>query len=471
MSWRAESTFQASSKLTDEEKDYLKLAKKMRDILKLEERARKGESLDKAQEGKVATMPGLLKEVAALAARLPGNTEVLEKNPDITELLPPALRDKVAKKREQEQARRQHKERVEEQERHRPTFQDHHTRPITDVVASADGRFLFTSAKDNYVLCWSMADRTLRVVCAFPHQGALWALDISPSPAAMPERLASGGADGKAMIWRVDDLHRASGAVRSRPEHTVDHGGIVRVLRWCPFDVNGDAQRFASATDKFTSTPPSIMVWRLTARGDIEQVMRQDNIPTKANDLRWGNGAKMKLFSAHDNGYVGVWLAEDPGNLLKTIKLHSQPVTCLALSRDNKTLISSSHDNTALAVDVSSPATEVVATYASNRPLNAVAVSTDYKPNECGFVVVAGGKDPKHVTTSKTLEDEFDCKFLDGETGEEVGSGAGHFGPVHALFYLAQSGSGGAFASVSEDGCIKVRGVDDGELLHSDTAM
>merc|ERR1711881_630804 len=121
-----------------------------------------------------------------------------------------------------------------------------------------------------------------------------------------------------------------------------------------------------------------------------------------------------KLISCHDNGYVGVWLAEAPGSLLKTIKLHSSAIAALCLSPDGKAVITASHDSSSKVVDISTPATETLMTYTADRPLNAVAVSSEFNQTSgSGQLIVAGGRDPMVVTTSSLMEDEFEAKILD----------------------------------------------------------
>jgi len=473
MSWRAESTFKPSSHFAEEEKEFLKLSKKIREVLKLEERARKGDALEELQLTKVAAKEALLKQITALAVKLPPQTECLQRSEDIIDLLPSSTQRSIGSKRHQEQGRREAKEAREAEERNRPEFLDHHNRPIVNVAVSGDGKFLFTCSKDKYVLCWSMQHRLLQSVCTLAgHTGAVWALDASHAAGTRPGRLLSGGADGHILFWDADAAQRKIGSVVSCAA-SLRHGGVVRVLRWCPFD-EGDAasRRFASASEKLGSDPPIIAVWRTTSAG-AEKVLQLDNLPSKANDLQWGSGSTLKLFSAHDNGYVGVWSAEAPGRLLKTIPLHSKPVTALCLSADGATLVTASLDATSVAVDVSSRDTATLATYRMNRPLNAVCLSADFRAGAAGLVVLGGGIDSRDVTTSKDAraEDNFDATVLDAASGEAAAAGTGHFGPVHALLPLpALAGARGAFASVSEDGCVRVHGMD-GKLLHSDTTQ
>jgi WD40 repeat protein len=470
MSWREESTFKKTSALTDEEKEYLKLAKKLRDVLKLEERAIKGETLESLQQEKVSSKGAMLKEVTALAVKLPPGTDVLAKNQDISDLLPRDIVSKIGQKREQEQIRREKKEIREAEERKKPEFMCRHDRPIRSVVASKCGKYLFTCSKDKYVICWSLKDKLMSAIVTFAgHTGAVWDIGVTEASNAGPCRLISGSADGKVKFWNGDPTKHDPRSVAS-PTSSLDHGGILRVLRWCPFDDLGDSsagRRFASASEKLGAKPAMICVWRVPVKGQPQQVLQLDQLPTKANDLQWGGGAKIKLFSAHDNGYVGVWAADGAGSLLKTIKLHAKPVSALCLANNGATLVTSSHDSTACVVDITQPSTPTLTTYKTDRPLNAVCVTSDFAAGERGLVVVAGGRDERDVTTSKLMDDEFDSKVMDAASSEVISSGTGHFGPVHMLLNLPHLGKSGAFASVAEDGCLRVHEFN-GRLLHSD---
>lgn len=468
MSWRQESTFKPSSSLAEEEKEFLKLAKKLRDILRLEEKATKGEALEANQKEKLASKQQLLKEVASIAVKLPPETECLQKNQDITDLLPGRSMNDIEKKRRQEEERRVRREEREAEQRKKPEFMCRHDRPILGIAASKDGKHLFTCSKDKYVLCWSLEKSLLHCVLTYAgHNGAVFALDVSAPSSSTPAWVLSGGADGQVLLWPGDVSKQRPGSVVSSTR-CLEHGGILRVLRWCPFD-SDSTRRFATASEKLGSKPPCIGVWQVSPKGEITEMMLLQELPTKANDLVWVSGAKTKLISAHDNGYVGIWLAEAQGSLLKTIKLHSGPVSSLCLTEDGATLVTASHDATAVAVDVTQPATPTLATWKSNRPLNAVVVSRDFRAADGkGKLVVAGGKDPRDVTRSKDMqEDEFEAKVLESENGDITASGKGHFGPIHALLFLPTL-PGGAFATASEDGCLRVHGLD-GRLIHSDT--
>lgn len=154
--------------------------------------------------------------------------------------------------------------------------------------------------------------------------------------------------------------------------------------------------------------------------------------------------------------------------MMKTIKLHSSPIASLCLSPDGKAVITASHDSSSKVVDISNPATETLMTYKADRPLNAVDVSSDFDQNSgAGQLIVAGGRDPMVVTTSSLMEDEFEAKILDSESGMPVAAAKGHFGPVHDVVFMPWLGESGGFATCSEDGCLRVHGMD-GRTLHSD---
>lgn len=447
----------------------MKATKKIREILKLEERLANGERLESKQQEKVGTKAQTVQDLCKIAQRLPGSTEVLNKCEDIAEFLPREIRDNMQKKHRQEQARVQRREEEERAEKERKEYMPRHERPITDIAVSHDGRHLFTSAKDSLALGWSLDGPHIRAHCTFGgHNGAVWAVSASAPIPRLGPLLATGSADGKVCFWNAG-LARVRKETVLAPTASVEHGGIVRVVRWCPFDADADLPRLATASEKLGERhPPAIVVWRLTARGGADEVLRITDLPTKANDLRWASGAKMKILSAHDNGYIGVWSAEAPGTLLKTVRLHTGPVMTISITADSKTLLTASLDRTGKAVDISTAAMETLATYSADRPLRAVAASPDYVPGAAGKVIFGGGREPREVTTSQLLEDEFEAAVLDGESKEWLASGRGHIGPVHRTLALPDCGPAGGFATVSEDGCLKVHGLD-GTLLHADT--
>lgn len=76
------STMAAPSQLTLTEKDFLKVVKKVRAILKIKETGAK----DKIQEAKLETLGGVLEELAEAEQRLRGDSDLREKNNDVLTL-------------------------------------------------------------------------------------------------------------------------------------------------------------------------------------------------------------------------------------------------------------------------------------------------------------------------------------------------------------------------------------------------
>ena len=93
-----------TSVYTDPEKEFLKLAKKLKDILKLEKEKDEGKALQVNQEKKLETKPGLLKELVSAAKDMPTRSELWDKHAEITALLPESIRNSLQQKRGAKQA-------------------------------------------------------------------------------------------------------------------------------------------------------------------------------------------------------------------------------------------------------------------------------------------------------------------------------------------------------------------------------
>eukprot|EP00929_Paragymnodinium_shiwhaense_P107743 TRINITY_DN74105_c0_g1_i1.p1 TRINITY_DN74105_c0_g1~~TRINITY_DN74105_c0_g1_i1.p1 ORF type:complete len:475 (+),score=121.74 TRINITY_DN74105_c0_g1_i1:143-1567(+) len=471
MSWRAESTFTPTSKLADEEKNFLKLSKKIREIWKLEEKQKNGEKLEPNQLDKVTNLDTSIKEMIALVKRLPKNSEVLAKNPDMADLVPSSALKEAEQRRQVEDKKKAAREAEAQRKKEIVEFQPRHDRPVMDVTVSEDGKWVYTCSKDKVVLGWSTSKKLLEVVRTYGgFEGAVYAVDVSPGPAPL---LAAGGADGKVLFYSAEVRDKKPAVVM--PDGSLNHGGMVKALRWCPHD----KQTFATCADKLGNDPPCIALWTVApnvlkqAAGKAASlVTRITKIPARASAIAWDpvKGKMPKLFSSHDNGYVAVWKADETGALLTTIKLHTEPVTCVTITADGSTLFSSSRDRTVAVVDITSRECPVILRLKTNRPLNAVAVSEDFKKGSTAGLVVGGGQSERDVTTTKEVEGEFEAQIYDwaGSKGDMSWSaaGKGHFGPIHQIRFLPNKG----FVTAGEDGC--VWGFDlEGNVAHTDNKV
>lgn len=75
------------SQLTQTEKDFLKVIKKFRGILKIKEEKDAGKSIDKMQEKKLESWDEVLQELAEIEQRLSTASELREKNTDVLKYL------------------------------------------------------------------------------------------------------------------------------------------------------------------------------------------------------------------------------------------------------------------------------------------------------------------------------------------------------------------------------------------------
>jgi len=94
----------------------------------------------------------------------------------------------------------------------------------------------------------------------------------------------------------------------------------------------------------------------------------------------------------------------------------------------------------------------VLKTYDTGRPVNAASISPLKE-----HVIVGGGQSAEAVTTSRMDSSQFKVRFFHKIFQEELGSTAGHFGPVNTLSF---SPDGHSFASGGEDGYVRVHHFD-----------
>merc|ERR1712187_190972 len=73
--------------LRETEKEFLRCSKRAREILKLEESLKLGQSLDKARSHKLEKKEEAIQELVNSAKYLPGDSDLLEKNADIKEII------------------------------------------------------------------------------------------------------------------------------------------------------------------------------------------------------------------------------------------------------------------------------------------------------------------------------------------------------------------------------------------------
>eukprot|EP00397_Hematodinium_sp_SG-2012_P028222 GEMP01029705.1.p1 GENE.GEMP01029705.1~~GEMP01029705.1.p1 ORF type:complete len:440 (+),score=97.35 GEMP01029705.1:438-1757(+) len=425
MSWRDQSTFTPSSALCDDEKEFLKVAKKLRDIAKLEAKVSEGENLAENQKTKINSKPDLIKQLAQHAKLMPTRSEVWEKNQDVAQYLPKDMVRSVEKTREAN-VRRLEKEEAKKDE---PRAMQRHDRAITSICYDSTHGYVYTASKDKYVLEWKVDYhmKRLRAVRTLAgHEGSVWCLDLSE------EGVICGAADGRLCVFARSSGAQDSGI--SKPVRSATVGGVVKALHYQPTGI-------AVAGDKVGSSPAYVAV----VDHRLREVWRQTDFPAKINAVVWGpEGAVTKVVSAHEDGRMAVWNGSN-GERMVVIMPHQGPIW--SLSRCGDFVVSASQDKTAKVTDFSSRELPEVRKVEANRPLRTCIYD--------GFdsIVYAGGREPRDVTTSNLLADEFEI-FCESE-GKTMKTQGAHFGPVHQVCFSSSGSGPQSFFSISEDGCLK----------------
>lgn len=452
--WRAESTFTASSKLDDNEKAFLKAAKKIREILKLEKSVEGGAKLEATQKAKLDSKGETIAELTTLARKLPAGTELFEKNADVVALLPAHVVPKPASKPvappavggkgypgapapggaspankapPPSSAPRQVKPRVAE---------ERHARPVTSLAVSADGERVYTSSKDKCVLQWNHADVTKAERHYWGHDGAVYGVDADREGFGL---LCSVAADGKALFWRE---RREPGISEATSTTTV--GGLAKGVNWAP--AGDGALRVAIFTDKFGSTPPSLLVLEVDIKDlstkELQRITPKTAKPPPTVAIFWTKAGD-SLVTAHADGWIRTWADGKPALSVQG------PKSLVWATRSGDFILATSLEGTGYIYNAATLEPVRHFTPRPVRPLRCAALSHGFEEDDKSWLVVAGGIDPKDVTTTKPQEGEFNVELC-SPLGEQWHSFQAHFGPVQTLAALPN----GAFVSGGEDGCV-----------------
>ena len=138
------------------------------------------------------------------------------------------------------------------------------------------------------------------------------------------------------------------------------------------------------------------------------------------------------------------------GEQLQVVEAHSKQVADMQVSKDGTHFISASADKVSKLWD--SETLEHLKTYASDRPINAAAISPLYD-----HVILGGGQDASQVTTTGSKSGKFETKFYHKIFEEEFGNVRGHFGPINALAFAPD---GRSFTSGGEEGYVRINHMD-----------
>ncbi|KAF5445308.1 hypothetical protein F2P56_034368 [Juglans regia] len=317
----------------------------------------------------------------------------------------------------------------------RPILMKGHERPLTFLKYNLDGDILFSCAKDHTPTVW-FADNGERLGTYRGHNGAVWCCDVSRDSM----RLITGSADQSVKLWNVQTGEQLYSFNFGSPARAVDFavGDKLAVI----------------TTDPFMDSPSAIHVKQISRDPSDqmgESVLTIKGPQGRINRAVWGPLNKT-IISAGEDAVVRIWDSET-GKLLKESDKesgHKKTITSLSRSADGSHFLTGSLDKSAKLWDIRT--LTLIKTYVTERPVNAVAMSP-----LLNHVVLGGGQDASHVTTTDHRAGKFEAKFFDKILQEEIGGVKGHFGPINALAF---NPDGKSFSSGGEDGYVRLHHFD-----------
>ncbi|XP_042466339.1 eukaryotic translation initiation factor 3 subunit I-like [Zingiber officinale] len=107
---------------------------------------------------------------------------------------------------------------------------------------------------------------------------------------------------------------------------------------------------------------------------------------------------------------------------------HQKTITSLSKSAYGSHFLTGSSDKSAKLWDART--LTLLKTYVTECPVNACAISP-----LLDHVVIGGGQEAVHVTTTDRSAGKFEAKFFHKNLQEEIGGVKGHFGPINALAF------------------------------------
>lgn len=315
----------------------------------------------------------------------------------------------------------------------RPIMVKGHERPLTQCKYNREGDLLFTCAKDHTPCLW-YSDNGERIGTFHGHNGTVWCLDVNFDSTL----LLTGSADNACKLWDV----RTGECL-----HTWKHTAPVRAVGFAM----GDKQ-FLTVLDNIMGNVATIFVWDLEVNNlanhpDCPKLTIEKGHDSKISRALWGP-LNESIFSASDDATIKVWNPKTGAQIAHLEGVHNKKITDIQFSVDMTTFVTSCADHWVRLFETST--LKLLKAFDTERNINSASVSP---LSSCPYLIVGGGQDAMSVTTTGSKQGKFEVTFYDHVFDDELGSIAGHFGPVNTLAFAPH---GRGYTSGGEDGYVRI---------------
>lgn len=280
-----------------------------------------------------------------------------------------------------------------------------HTRPVVDLAFSSvtpSGFFLISACKDGKPML-RQGDTGDWIGTFVGHKGAVWGVALNKDAS----KAASGSADFEAKLWD---------AITGEELHTFSHPHIVKSVNF-----NSDDSKLLTA-----SNDKKVRIFDLHRPEEGGQTLTGHTSAVKKALFLHDD---KRIVSASDDKTVRFWDATSLEEI-KQLEFETQPNSLEISPNGDILLITHGHSVSFCNIENF----EKIKEYSVPSQVNSASLHPDQS------VFVCGG-------------DDFKMYKFDYETGSEIESFKGHFGPVHCVQF---SPDGELYASGSEDGTLRL---------------
>ena len=303
------------------------------------------------------------------------------------------------------------------------------------MIFNQSGDLLFSAGKDSVPNMWRSHNGE-RVGSFHGHEGVVWTMAVSGDS----EKLITGSGDNTARIWTING-GKETGKIETET--------AVRAVALSQGD-----RHLAIVTDATMKKSARVFIYEFPSLKLVKTIDCTGNDKIKPTVVGFSDCNEF-VITGHQDGSLCLWdwHVTDISVITTPVKKstpHSDAIRDLQLSSDRSYFITASCDNTAKIIDTLTLV--ALKTFKTERPVNSASISP--LRNE---VVVAGGQDALHVTTTSSRAGQFEARFFHQIFENEIGRVKGHFGPINTLAYHP---SGKGYASGAEDGYIRLHHFD-----------